>query len=62
MKSQSAWQPVLGRLHLIRALLPTLGVAASAGAGFALDDLMRFLNAAFTSAKAEVRPIPFINP
>lgn len=48
---------MLGRLQLISTLLLTLGVVTSGSQGFVLEDLMRFLNAAFTSAKVEVCPI-----
>lgn len=54
---------MLGRLHLIDMLLPTLGVASGGGGqGFSLDSLMRFLNAAFTSSNAEVHEPKYIYP
>ena len=56
VKNQSAWRPVLGRLKLLAALIPILGVAkGSSGDGMSGDALMKFVWAAFSSANADVR-------
>ena len=56
MKNQAAWRPVLGRLKLLAALIPILGVSkGQAGDGVPGDALMKFVGAAFSSPNADVR-------
>ncbi len=56
IKNQAAWKPVLGRLRLLEALLPRLGLArgGEGASGFALDPLMKFVLSALGNANAEV--------
>lgn len=56
-KNQAAWRPVLGRLKLLAALIPLLGISKGAGEGTGIpgDSLMKFVGAAFGSPNADVR-------
>lgn len=52
IKNQAQWRPVLGRLQLLADLVPQFGISKT-GAGFPLDSLMGFVNAAFQSPNGE---------
>ncbi|GAB4823407.1 hypothetical protein N2152v2_010453 [Parachlorella kessleri] len=55
-KAQTAWKVVLGRLQLLSALLPVIGMAGKTGnEGFQLEAVMEFVGAAFGNSSAEVR-------
>ena len=59
MKNQAAWRPVLGRLKLLAALIPLMGIQNAKGTGanegVPGEPLMKFVGAAFGSANADVR-------
>ena len=55
MRNQAAWRPVLGRLKLLAALIPLLGIAKGGAEGVPVDSLMKFVGAAFSSPNADVR-------
>lgn len=56
MKNQAAWRPILGRLKLLAALIPILGIAKPGSFdGVPGEPLMKFVGAAFSSPNADVR-------
>ncbi|KAL4436783.1 hypothetical protein ABPG75_003922 [Micractinium tetrahymenae] len=55
VKPNTAWKVVLGRLQLVSALLPVLGIAGRAGEGFSPEAVMDFANPALSNSSAEVR-------
>ncbi|PRW58028.1 centrosomal of 104 kDa [Chlorella sorokiniana] len=55
LKPGAAPKVVLGRLQLVAALLPVVGMAGRGGEGFQLESLMDFANPALSHSSADVR-------
>ena len=54
-RRQTAWRPVLARLHLLASLIPVWGICTNGGEGLPLEGLMKFVGTALRNANAEVR-------
>lgn len=58
-KKSTVWRPVLGKLELIRKLLPIFGIGKNESA-FELGALMEFIGKSFNSPNAEVRSMAVV--